>query len=224
VCLAATVVPLDGFADDQDRPARESFVLGKTGVTAATVRPGQTIGFTSDIESLVDASDLIVHLQIFDAEKRSVAKTSWSAQSFAPQETRPYALEWSVPIHQYEGEYAVSVGIFDANWRVIQWFDRVQTVVVLEPAPESLAAHKAEPSPRSSLLLDHRLFDHVPDHFGLGVKADRRGDFDWLVETDISFDYRYGYLAGGVNTRRGWSNWGARRGSRPGEYAYRFMT
>jgi hypothetical protein len=44
------------------------------------------------------------------------------------------------------------------------------------------------------------------DHLALGV-ANGHGDSSWLVESGGAWDYRYQYLAGGVNTGAGWRTW-----------------
>jgi len=45
----------------------------------------------------------------------------------------------------------------------------------------------------------------LPGHFAFGVSAGQ-GD-RWPTDTGIPWDYRYQYLAGGVNTGQGWENW-----------------
>src|SRR6266849_6444178 len=45
----------------------------------------------------------------------------------------------------------------------------------------------------------------LPSHFAFGVAAGQ-GD-RWPTDTGIPWDYRYQYLAGGVNTGQGWENW-----------------
>ena len=56
-------------------------------------------------------------------------------------------------------------------------------------------------------------------YLGLGIKGDQRGDLEWIRETGTPFDYRYGYLAGGVNTGAGWADWESPRG----QYLTRFL-
>src|SRR5215472_1933603 len=45
----------------------------------------------------------------------------------------------------------------------------------------------------------------LPDHFGFGLEAGQ-GDA-WMPQSGIPWDYRYQYLAGGVNTGHGWETW-----------------
>lgn len=45
----------------------------------------------------------------------------------------------------------------------------------------------------------------LPTHFGFGLEAGQ-GD-TWLPQSGIPWDYRYQYLAGGVNTQHGWETW-----------------
>ena len=43
------------------------------------------------------------------------------------------------------------------------------------------------------------------NHFAFGVSAGQ-GD-RWPTDSGVPWDYRYQYLAGGVNTGQGWENW-----------------
>jgi hypothetical protein len=45
----------------------------------------------------------------------------------------------------------------------------------------------------------------LPSHFGFGIEAGQ-GDTG-LPESGIAWDYRWQYLAGGVNTNQGWETW-----------------
>src|ERR1700730_14108112 len=45
----------------------------------------------------------------------------------------------------------------------------------------------------------------LPTHFAFGLAASP-GD-TWMPRSGIAFDYRYQYLAGGVNTGHGWETW-----------------
>src|SRR5439155_22866941 len=45
----------------------------------------------------------------------------------------------------------------------------------------------------------------LPNHFGFGIEAGQ-GD-TWMPESGIAWDYRWQYLAGGVNTNQGWETW-----------------
>ena len=45
----------------------------------------------------------------------------------------------------------------------------------------------------------------LPSHFGFGLAA-APGD-SWMPNSGIHWDYRYQYLAGGVNTGSGWETW-----------------
>lgn len=57
----------------------------------------------------------------------------------------------------------------------------------------------------------------LPTHFGFGL-----ANFDrtWLTASGSPWDYRYQYLAGGVNTGAGWATWN----SPAGQYAATYMT
>jgi hypothetical protein len=45
----------------------------------------------------------------------------------------------------------------------------------------------------------------LPTHFALGIGA--QPDDTWMAQTGIPWDYRFQYLAGGVNTGVGWETW-----------------
>jgi hypothetical protein len=45
----------------------------------------------------------------------------------------------------------------------------------------------------------------LPDHFGFGIEVGQ-GD-TWMPESGIPWDFRWQYLAGGVNTDQGWETW-----------------
>ncbi len=54
-------------------------------------------------------------------------------------------------------------------------------------------------------------------NFGLGNNP---GDLGWMTSSGVPWRYRYCYLAGGVNTGRGWETWN----SPPGQYAAYYMS
>jgi len=45
----------------------------------------------------------------------------------------------------------------------------------------------------------------LPAHFGFGLEAGQ-GD-TWMPQSGVAWDYRWQYLAGGVNTNHGWETW-----------------
>ena len=45
----------------------------------------------------------------------------------------------------------------------------------------------------------------LPNHFAFGLSA-APGD-TWMPSSGIPWDYRFQYLAGGVNTNQGWETW-----------------
>ncbi|MBI2838993.1 MAG: Ig-like domain-containing protein [Acidobacteria bacterium] len=47
--------------------------------------------------------------------------------------------------------------------------------------------------------------------FGLGL-ANSPGDLSWMTSSGVPWNYRYQYLAGGVNTGSGWSTWNSPAG------------
>lgn len=51
----------------------------------------------------------------------------------------------------------------------------------------------------------------LPQHFGLGVKADvdENGIDGWMPGSGVGWDYAYEYLSGGVGTGDGWETWNA---------------
>src|SRR3981081_717582 len=53
-------------------------------------------------------------------------------------------------------------------------------------------------------------------HFGLGNNP---GDLGWMTSSGVPWRYRYCYLAGGVNTGKGWETWN----SPAGQYAAYYM-
>ena len=59
----------------------------------------------------------------------------------------------------------------------------------------------------------------LPKFVGLGLKGDRSGDINWMVDSGTPWTYRYGYLSGAVNSSGGWATWV----SPEGEYATQFM-
>jgi len=64
-------------------------------------------------------------------------------------------------------------------------------LTLLSAAPAQVAA---QPAPGG-----------LPNHFAFGVSAGQ-GD-RWPTDTGVPWDYRYQYLAGGVNTGQGWETW-----------------
>src|SRR5215472_3854594 len=58
----------------------------------------------------------------------------------------------------------------------------------------------------------------LPDHFGFGLEAGQ-GDA-WMPQSGIPWDYRYQYLAGGVNTGHGWETWNSPTGAFATQYMH----
>src|SRR5690242_4426037 len=75
-----------------------------------------------------------------------------------------------------------------------------------------LAAALAWPSPLRAQAAPAGL----PDHFGFGIEVGL-GD-TWMPESGTPWDYRWQYLAGGVNTNQGWETWNP-NGTFPLNYA-----
>ncbi len=57
----------------------------------------------------------------------------------------------------------------------------------------------------------------LPRHFSLGL-ANRPEDIQWMIDSGIPWDFRYQYLAGGVNTGEGWATWTEPPGSFAASY------
>jgi hypothetical protein len=51
----------------------------------------------------------------------------------------------------------------------------------------------------------------VPTHFGLGLQADTSQVNGWMAHSNISWDYAYRYIGGGINTggTKNWTDWAA---------------
>ncbi|MBI2933589.1 MAG: hypothetical protein HYY16_18255 [Planctomycetes bacterium] len=58
----------------------------------------------------------------------------------------------------------------------------------------------------------------LPALFALGLSS-QPGDQTWMAGSGVPWNYRYQYLAGGVNTGGGWSTWN----SPPGQFATYYM-
>ena len=58
----------------------------------------------------------------------------------------------------------------------------------------------------------------LPEHFSLGL-ANSPTQLSWMIDSGVPWDFRYQYLAGGVNTGNGWTTWN----SPPGQFATRYM-
>ncbi len=52
----------------------------------------------------------------------------------------------------------------------------------------------------------------LPQHLGIGLK-NSPGQLAWMTSSGVSWDYRYQYLTGGVNTGEGWVTWNDPPGS-----------
>ncbi|MCP4902350.1 MAG: hypothetical protein GY906_35735 [bacterium] len=58
----------------------------------------------------------------------------------------------------------------------------------------------------------------LPHHLGLGL-TNSPSNLDWMTDSGIAWDYRYQYLAGGVNTGDGWATWN----SPPGQFVTYYL-
>ena len=59
----------------------------------------------------------------------------------------------------------------------------------------------------------------LPNYFALGAKGNEDFAFNWMKENKDAMDYRYAYIAAGVNTGNTWQNWSSPRG----QYVVDFM-
>jgi hypothetical protein len=69
------------------------------------------------------------------------------------------------------------------------WLSALLALLLVAPQP---AAAQTPPS-------------QLPGHFGFGLEVGQ-GD-TWMPQSGIAWDYRWQYLAGGVNTSQGWETW-----------------
>jgi hypothetical protein len=60
------------------------------------------------------------------------------------------------------------------------------------------------------------------DHLAFGLRNDAP-DLGWMVESGVPWAARYTYLAGGVNTGKGWATWSVEPGAYATEYADRSL-
>jgi len=60
------------------------------------------------------------------------------------------------------------------------------------------------------------------DHLAFGLRNDP-ADLGWMVDSGVPWAARYTYLAGGVNTGKGWATWSADPGAYATEYAERSL-
>ena len=60
------------------------------------------------------------------------------------------------------------------------------------------------------------------DHLAFGLRNDP-ADLGWMVASGVPWAARYTYLAGGVNTAKGWATWSAEPGAYATEYAERSL-
>ncbi len=81
------------------------------------------------------------------------------------------------------------------------------TILVISAQPPAVRSRAAVTMIRSGL----------PEHFALGL-ANGPTDLNWMTGSGIPWDMRYQYLAGGVNTGRGWATW-----NRDGNFAAVYM-
>jgi hypothetical protein len=80
----------------------------------------------------------------------------------------------------------------------------VALVVALAPAASSSASLFRAPATAALPLPQDRL------HFGL---ANDPSDLAWMTNSGVPWRYRYQYLAGGVNTGKGWETWNSPAGA-----------
>ena len=88
-----------------------------------------------------------------------------------------------------------------------RWAAAIILLASVQAAPLQLAAQPVRDRVES-----------LPKHLGIGL-GNGASELGWMTSSGVPWDYRYQYLAGGVNTNEGWSSWG----SPAGAYAESYM-
>lgn len=197
----------------------------------STVRAGDPVTLAVSVTSNKPRTAL-VDLEVYSPTAGRVHQRVWDAQAFSRKRTRSFSDTWTVP-SQLAGEtLVVKVGIFAAGWgSTYHWNDAATTFTVASgatttTAPPSTTTTAAPtttttaPTTTTTTAPTTTTTTTPPDSGGLPARpagwpasielgmADAPGGASALAAS-VPVEFRYQYLAGGVNTGNGWANWNA---------------
>lgn len=178
-------------------------------VSPASAVPGESVTVSASVYPAATASALI-DVEVHGPSGKKVFQKAFDNQSFTAGQVRTYDVSWNVPSDAATGTYVVKVGVFDAGWGTLRhWNNAASSLEVSatsEPAPEPSPSESetTEPAPEPSGGLPPAP-DGWPSTIELGMTSIPGGGK--AVRDIAPFEFRYKYLAGGVNTGNGWATW-----------------
>lgn len=111
------------FTVTQPKPVITTSATSGTGKVKTPVTSTATVKVAA-----APVSNLIVDVEVYDANGQQVAQTFAEGQSFTAGQSRNYPISWTPP---RAGKYTVKIGIFTAGWSsMLQWNDGAGTVTV----------------------------------------------------------------------------------------------
>lgn len=179
-------------------------------VTRADVAPASAgaVSITAFVTS--DSSrTVLVDVEVYDSNSARAFQQFFDDQTLRAGVTQSYSVTWQMPATAPSGSYRVKIGVFSPGWGTLyHWNDNAGAIPAAAAAPPPAeASPEARPplvgasAPSGLPSLPHGW----PATLQLGM-ADEPGGAAAMKAT-ARFGFRYQYLAGGVNTGKGWATW-----------------
>ncbi len=128
-----------------------TFTIGTTSATPSSVAAGQSVSVATSLTAGSAASGIVVDLDVLDSSGAQVARGSFTAQTFAANQTSPYSWTWAVPSTQAAGTYTVKVSVSDSTRATTYAVaNAAATLTVTAPAPTAaftIGSTTATPNP-----------------------------------------------------------------------------
>lgn len=113
-------------------PAFAAFQVTSATALPATVSAGKTVALAVSVQSSVEASNMIVDLEMYNAAGAKVGQYFYQTQDFSAAKAVRYY--WSYAAQAGAGKYTLKVGVFAAGWSSLAyWNNAAASFVVATP-------------------------------------------------------------------------------------------
>jgi len=137
--------------------AAQSFTVTAASASPTTVMPGGSISLATSIQSSAAASNMIVDLEIHNAAGTKLAQQYYTGVNFTAGQTIKESWSIAVPSTWTAGLYTLEIGLFTANWAVLDDWDNAATTFTVAAAPALTASASGTTIPSASEIVDTSL-------------------------------------------------------------------
>jgi hypothetical protein len=198
--------------------------------SSATVNPSSVArGASVTIQVTVTpprTQSALVDLEVYSPAGAKVFQRFWDNTTLTAGRPSTFTATWSVPANEATGTHVAKIGVFGRGWGTLHhWNNGARSFTVTTtttPAPTTTAPPTTSaPAPTTTTTAAPTTTTTAPPPSS-GLPARPRGFLATLqlgindgaggaatTRAMAPFGFRYQYLAGGVNTGHGWTNWGS---------------